>query len=126
MDRVCIMTSRKTSFDTVRRIGLALADVEESTAYAMPALKVRGKLLATLPANRSAEPNSLVVRVSFEQRSELLNADPAVYYLTEHYEGYDGVLVRLSIISPEALKGLLATAHRYVTRKPTKASASNR
>jgi hypothetical protein len=67
-----------------------------------------------------------VVRVSFEQRSELLNADPAVYYLTEHYEGYDGVLVRLSIISPEALKGLLATAHRYVTRKPTKASASNR
>ncbi len=55
------MTSRKISFDTVRRIGLALADVEESTAYAMPALKVRGKLLATLPANRSAEPNSLVV-----------------------------------------------------------------
>jgi hypothetical protein len=105
MDRVRIMTSRKTSFDTVRRIGLALADVEESTAYAMPALKVRGKLLATLPANRSAEPNSLVVRVSFEQRSELLNADPAVYYITEHYEGYDGVLVRLSIISPEGAKG---------------------
>ena len=117
---------RQVNFDTVRSIGLALPDVEESTAYAMPALKIRGKLLATLPANRSAEPNSLVVRVSFEERAELLAADPTVYYLTEHYEGYDSVLVRLARVSPEALKGLLAMAHKYVTRKPARASASRR
>jgi hypothetical protein len=122
IERVQIMASRPVSFDTVRRIGLALPDVEESTAYAMPALKVRGQLLAALPANRSAEPNSLLVRVSIEERSELLGADPAVYYLTPHYEGYDGVLVRLSNISLEALTGLLATAHRYMTRRPTKAA----
>jgi hypothetical protein len=120
------MTLRQVSFDTVRSIGLALPDVEESTAHAMPALKIRGKLLATLPANRSAEPNSLVVRVSFEERAELLAADPTVYYLTEHYEGYDSVLVRLSRISPEALKGLLVMAHKYATRKTARALASRR
>jgi hypothetical protein len=49
------------NFDTVRNIGPALLGVEESTAYGIPALKVRGKLLACLPANRSAEPASLVV-----------------------------------------------------------------
>ena len=40
------MPKSTISFDTVRKIGLALPGVEESTAYGAPALKVRGKLLA--------------------------------------------------------------------------------
>src|SRR5580693_3909700 len=48
-------------FDAVRKIGLTLAGVEASTAYGAPALKVHGKLLACVPAHRSAEPNSLAV-----------------------------------------------------------------
>ena len=101
------------NFEAVRRIGSALPGVGESTAYGMPALKIRGKLLAALPANRTVEPNSLVVCVSSEQRDELLATDPVVYYLTEHYEGYDNVLVRLSQITTEALQGLLMMAHKY-------------
>jgi len=110
------------TFETVRRVALALSGVEEGTAYGMAALKVRGKLLATLPANRSVEPNSLVVRVSPEQRDELLAADPSVYYLTEHYEGYDNVLVRLPLIDPEALSSLLKMAYQYVTRRSSVSS----
>jgi hypothetical protein len=110
------------NFETVRRIGITLPGVEESTAYGMPALKIRGKLLATLPANRSVEPHSLVVCVSSEQRDELLATDPNVYYLTEHYEGYDNVLVRLSRISAEALKGLLMMAHKYRVSSSRRAS----
>jgi hypothetical protein len=66
------------NFDTVRKIGLALPGVEESTAYGQPALKIRGKLLACVPANRSAEPASLVVRVDFDDRAELLAAAPMI------------------------------------------------
>jgi hypothetical protein len=110
------------NFEAVRRIGAALPGVEESTAYGMPALKIRGKLLATLPANRSVEPNSLVVCVSSEQRDELLATDPVVYYLTEHYEGYDNVLVRLSQITTEALQGLLMMAHKYRTSSSRRAT----
>jgi hypothetical protein len=83
-------------FDTVRKIGLALSGVEESTAYGSPALKVHGKLLACVPAHRSAEPGSLVIRVDFDDRAELLAANPDVYYVTDHYVGYNAVLVRLS------------------------------
>jgi hypothetical protein len=83
------------NFDIVRNIGLALPGVEESTAHGVPALTVHGKLLACVPANRSAEPASLVVRVDFDDRAELLAADPDVYYVTEHYVGYSAVLVRL-------------------------------
>jgi hypothetical protein len=97
----------KFSFETVRQISLELPGVRESTAYGKPALKINGKLLAAIPANRSVEPDSLVVRISFEDRDELLATDPKVYYLTEHYVGYDAF---------EVLKDLLRTASKYVIR----------
>jgi hypothetical protein len=34
--------------------------------------------------------------VDFDDRAELLAADPEVYYVTDHYVGYNAVLVRLS------------------------------
>jgi hypothetical protein len=105
-----------TGFGVVRKIGLALPGVTESTAYGFPALKVRGKLLACLPANRSAEPDSLAVRVDFDDRAELLAAAPDVYYVTDHYLEYNAVLVRLSRINADALRDLLATAYTFVTR----------
>ena len=105
------------NFDTVRKIGLVLPGVEESTAYGVPALKVHGKLLACVPANRSVEPDSLVVRVDFDDRAELLAADPDVYYVTDHYVGYNAVLVRLSRVNPDVLRDLLGMAYKFVTRK---------
>jgi hypothetical protein len=104
------------NFDIVRSIGLALPGVEESTAYGQPALKVRGKLLACVPAHRSAEPNSLVVFVDFDDRAELLAADPDAYYVTEHYVGHTSVLVRLSRVTPDVLRDLLGMAYKFVTR----------
>jgi len=111
-------------FDTVRKIGLALPGVEESTAYESPALKVRGKLLACVPTHRSAEPGSLVVRVGFDDRAELLAAAPDVYYVTEHYVGYTAVLVRLSRVTPDVLRDLLGMAHKFVTTHETRRSPS--
>jgi hypothetical protein len=104
-------------FDTVRNIGLSLPGVVESTAYGFPALKVHGELLACVPANRSAEPGSLMVRVDFDDRAELLAEAPDVYYVTEHYAGYSAVLVRLPCVTTGVLRDLLGTAYKFVTRK---------
>jgi hypothetical protein len=124
------MRESKLNFETVRQISLKLPGVQESTAYGMPALKINGKLLAAIPANRSVEPHSLVVRMSFEDREEVLAADPKVYYLTEHYVGYDAVLVRLSCVTSEVLKDLLRTARKYVIRnsgvRPSAGDRANR
>ncbi len=111
------MAKSRVTFDIVRDIGLKLPGVQESTAYGAPALKVQGKLLACIPSNRSAEPDSLVVRVEFDDRTELLAADPDVYYVTDHYMGYSAVLVRLSRVTPDKLRDLLGMAHKFVTRK---------
>jgi hypothetical protein len=99
----------------VRKIGLTLPGVEESTAWGAPALKVHRKLLACVPTHRSAKPGSLTVRVDFDDRAELLAAAPDVYYVTDHYLGYSAVLVRLSRATQDVLRDLLGTAHMFVT-----------
>ena len=109
------MTSSRTTFASVRKAAAGLPDIEEGTAYGSPALKVRGKLLTCLAVHKSAEPNSLVVRIGFQDRDDLIEADPATYYLTDHYVDYPAVLVRLSRIPPDALRDLLAGAWRFVT-----------
>ena len=116
------MTKTKTSFETVRKLALALPGVEESTAYGKAAVKVQGKLLACVPTHRSAEPNSIVIRVDSEQCASLLAEAPDVYYLPDHYLGYNCVLVRLSRITPEALRDLVRTAHRFVTQRSARPS----
>ena len=123
-----IKTSKKhgstISFDTVRKIGLALPGVEERTAYGAPALKVHEKLLACIPTHRSAEPGSLAVRVGFDDRAELLAAAPDVYYVTDHYLNYSAVLVRLSRVTPDVLRDLLGMAHKFVTTSDAGRSSS--
>jgi hypothetical protein len=118
------MPRSTTNFDTVRKIGLALPGVEESTAYGSPALKVHGKLLACVPAHGSAEPGSLAVRVDFDDRAELLATDPDVYYVTDHYLNYTAVLVRLSRVTPDVLRDLLGMAHKFVTADAARRSTS--
>ncbi len=113
-------------FDTVRNIGLAFSGVEESTAYGFPALKVHGKLLACVPANRSAEPGSIVVRVDFDDRAELLAAAPDVYYVTDHYADSRAVLVRLSRVNPDVLRDLLGMAYKFVTASVAPRSPSRK
>lgn len=111
------MARQKITFDTVRKIGLALPDVEDGTAYGSPALKVRGNLMAVIPTNKSAEPNSVAIRIPFEQRDELLAAEPDVYYVKPHYEDYAVVLVRMGKVHIDALRDLLKMSWEFVSKK---------
>ena len=120
------MPRTQVTFDTVREIGLALPEVEDSTMYGSLALKVRGKLLTCLAINKSAEPNSLAVRLDFEQRAGLLAEAPETYYLTDHYRNYPVVLVRLSRIRVDQLRDLLSASWRFVTSQAQKNRRSSR
>src|SRR5689334_16338418 len=69
-------------FTTVRESARAIPNVEESTGRGAPSLKLRGKLLTCFAIHKSAEPNSLMVRIGSDQRAELIAAAPDVYYIT--------------------------------------------
>jgi hypothetical protein len=120
------MPRTKVTFDIVREIGLALPDVEGSTMYGKLALKVQGKLLACLATHKSAEPESLVVRIGLEQRAGLLAEAPETYYVTDHYRNHPTVLVRLSRIPIDQLRDLLGASWRFVTSQSEKTAARKR
>lgn len=82
--------------------------MEEGTSYGTPALKVKGKLLTRL----WEDGETLVIKTTFEQREELIAADPETYYITDHYLNYAWILVRLPKVHLDAMRELLQTAHR--------------
>jgi hypothetical protein len=102
------------AFAPVRAAARSLPDVEQTTMYGSPALKLRGRFLACMATNKVAEPNTLAISVGFDQREELIAAEPAIYYLKDHYASYPVVLVRLSRISPETLESLVREAWHFV------------
>ena len=108
----------------VETIGRGLPDVEVTTTWGQPTLKVRGRMFACMASHKSAEPRTLVVMMDFADRDALIEDDPDTYYLKEHYLNYPCVLVRLERIRPDALKDLLAGAHRFVCAKAKRKSGS--
>jgi hypothetical protein len=107
--------SHAAGFEKVEAIGRTLPGVEVTTAWGQPALKVRGKMFACLASHKSAEPNTLVVRMDFDHRDALIDEEPGTYYLKQHYVGYPCVLVRLSRVPSDALRELIIGAHRYMS-----------
>jgi hypothetical protein len=96
------------TIESVRQMALSLDSVQEGTSYGTPAFKVGGALFARL----RPDLDSLVVRMDFEQRAELMAADPETYYITDHYLSYQWILVRLAQVRPDAMRDLLRGAWR--------------
>jgi len=115
---MAVRSAARITWTTVRRLGLELSGAEEGTAYGSPALKVRGKMFACIASHRSAEPNTLAVRMSFLERDLRLSAEPKLYYLTPHYVNYPVVLCRLSRIGEDALRELLEVGWQFVHSTP--------
>jgi hypothetical protein len=107
----------RISFRAVEAIGRTLPDVEMTTTWGQPTLKVGGKMFACMASHKSAEPNTLVVMMDFADRDALIEDDPDTYYLKEHYLNYPCVLVRLSRIHADALQDLITGAHRFVSAR---------
>src|SRR5262245_41620923 len=74
-------------------------------------------MFACMASHKSAEPNTLVVLVGFDQRDALIASDPETYYLKDHYLNYPSVLARLSRIRPDALRDLLLKAWRFTVSR---------
>jgi hypothetical protein len=117
---------RADVFETVRTLAAGLSDVTESTSWGAPALKVRGTMFACMATNKSAEPCTLVARLSFVDRDWLITQNPDVFYLKPHYLDHPCVLARLDRIKPKDLKELLVNSRDFVAsmrRSRTKRSA---
>ncbi|MEN0138650.1 MAG: MmcQ/YjbR family DNA-binding protein [Rhodococcus sp. (in: high G+C Gram-positive bacteria)] len=89
-------------------IGASLPEVQESTSYNTPALKVAGKLLTRL---RTESDGGLVVMCGLDEKAALL-AQGAPFYTTPHYDGHGSILVDLENVDLPQLTELLRDAWR--------------
>ena len=92
------------SWEDLRRFLLPVDGVEEGTSYGTPAFRVRRKLLARL---REDGETLVVTQVEDIEKEMLIQTQPDVYYITDHYRGYPAVLVRLSKADRAELCALL-------------------
>lgn len=97
------------------RAALKFPGTEESTSYGTPSIKVKGKILSRL---RTEAEGALALHCDLIDREMLLQADPAVFFITDHYRNYPMVLIRLDKIRRDALPDLIERAWRM--RAPAK------
>jgi hypothetical protein len=97
----------ETDIERVHRLAAHLPEVEVSTWYATPALKVAGKGFA-----RMKSVGILVVICPIGLKEALIEAEPELYFETPHYSGWPGMLVRLAAIDDARLADRLECAWR--------------
>lgn len=108
------------TFADVRAICMALPEVEESTHYGTPAFGVAGKAFTRL---REDGETLVLFDVPIDEREVMIEADPEVYYFTEHYRNWPAVLARLPAATPDHVRGYLERAWRKrAPRKVLKAA----
>ena len=101
------------TFAVARQLALALPGVVEGTSYRTPAFRVAGKFFFRLREDGAP----LTVRIDFDTREALLQANPRAFFITDHYRGYPAVCVRLSTVRRPELKALLEQSWRCVAPK---------
>jgi len=97
------------TWDDVIALATRFPDVEVTTWFGTPSLKVCGKGMCRL----RTDPDALVLRVAdMGEREALLQGEPDAFFSTPHYDGYPYVLVRLEAVDPVELGELIEDAWR--------------
>jgi hypothetical protein len=84
-----------------------LPGVEQGTSHGASALRVQKKFLACMK-----DADTLVIHCPLEEKELLKEAAPHIFWETDHYKGWPGILIRLSAISDDELAHRLTIAWR--------------
>ncbi len=107
--------TKPITFQTVCEIAFTHPGVEIGTSYRTPALKVKNKLLARL----REDGDSVAFIISFDEREILMQAKPETFFITDHYQNYPAVLLRLSTATRQDAETVVERSWKYVTGKRT-------
>jgi hypothetical protein len=121
------MSARRVTFGDIRRLALALPEVEEGTfARTSTSFKIRGKHgFARFGAPISGlddddADDTLMIRIPQEERNVLLASAPDRFFITDHYASGGCILTRLRTLKRsdlDEIRDLLAEAWRRFAPK---------
>jgi len=105
------------TFDEAVAFALTLRDTERGTSYGKPAVKVASNGRAFLFP--SHEPDtSFGVAIDLDSIEILMETDPATFWQTPHYAGWEGVLIRYDSTDEERVRDVISRARDFVAAKP--------
>lgn len=95
-------------------MALSLPETAEKPYNRLPSFRVRSNLFLRI----HELPDACFVRcASVEERNELLRAEPGKFFITPHYEGYPGFLVRLSQVDLDEMTEIVTESWRLCAPK---------
>jgi hypothetical protein len=97
------------------KIILAVPGAEERLWFHQPSGFVHDRFLAKV---HHKEPAVTLQVGSMEMRDMMLEAEPALFYITDHYRKFPFVLIRLTALSKTVLKEILAGRARQLAEMP--------
>ena len=104
-------------------LGATLPEVEVSTSWGTPSLKVRKKMVCRV----REDGVTLVVRMDLAERNALLASDdPGPFFITPHYADYPAVLIALPKVDRQELLEALAESWLMVAPKRLRAEHEER
>lgn len=97
-----------------KKIALGFPGTVEGSSYGKPAILVVKKFFTRL----RSEDKSLTLYVgSIDEREMLMEADPATFHVTDHYQDYPIVLARLAGLDAATLQSMLERRWRQIAPK---------
>ncbi|ACM25822.1 hypothetical protein RRH01S_02_00360 [Rhizobium rhizogenes NBRC 13257] len=94
-----------------------LPDVETSTHYGLPALKIGGKAFASIKNTKT-----IVLSLPVDRKEQLIEMAPEIYFQSDHYIGWPSLPLRIAEIGDAELQLRLIEAWRF--RAPKKLRAA--
>jgi hypothetical protein len=105
------------TWDEAVAFALALPGTELGTSYGKPAVKVGANRRAFLFPSHAAD-TSFGVAMDLDTIEMLKETDPATFWQTPHYVGWEGVLIRYDSKDADRVRDVIARLRDFVAAKP--------
>jgi len=104
-------------FEEAATFALTLPDTERGTSYGKPAVKVASNGRAFLFPSHEVD-TSFGVAMDLATIELLKETDPATFWQSPHYVGWESVLIRYDSNDEKRIREVIARSREFVSAKP--------
>ena len=105
------------TFEEAIAYALTLPDTEQGSSYGKPAVKVASNGRAFLFPSHEPE-TSFGVAIDLDSIEILKETDPATFWQTPHYVGWEGLLIRYDSKDEQRVREMIGRARDFIATKP--------
>jgi hypothetical protein len=106
-----------------RKIALSFPGTTEGSHFRQPAIYLNEKFFTRVHHKEDA---MVILTGSLEMRDVMLEAEPELFFITDHYRNFPALLARLSKLDRKTLKELLTARVLRIAEKAAKKKAKKR